>query len=74
MIVTKTLIRTCFIILISFVSMDTLLGQVPAGGGTPSGGTPGCWPPPCIPIDGGIGILMAAGIAFGAKKMYDLRK
>jgi hypothetical protein len=33
-----------------------------------------CWPPPCIPIDGGISILIAAGAAFGGKKIYDLRK
>lgn len=30
---------------------------------------PTCWPPPCIPIDGGIGALLAAGIVFGVKKM-----
>lgn len=35
---------------------------------------PGCWPPPCIPIDGGITLLMAAGAAYGAKKIYDSRK
>lgn len=32
---------------------------------------PTCWPPPCIPIDGGIGFLVAAGIAFGVKKTLD---
>jgi hypothetical protein len=32
---------------------------------------PGCWPPPCIPIDGGVGILIAAGALYGAKKSYD---
>jgi hypothetical protein len=40
----------------------------------PTGG-PACWPPPCaIPIDGGIGFLMAAGIGYGAKKIYDSLK
>jgi hypothetical protein len=39
----------------------------------PNSGPP-CWPPPCIPIDGGITLLMAAGAAFGAKKIYDSRK
>lgn len=34
---------------------------------------PTCWPPPCIPIDGGIGFLVAAGIAFGVKKTLDSR-
>lgn len=27
-----------------------------------------------IPIDGGLGLLVAAGIAYGAKKAYDKRK
>ncbi|MEQ8324231.1 MAG: hypothetical protein RIC15_06160 [Vicingaceae bacterium] len=31
-------------------------------------------PPPNIPIDGGIGWLVAAGIAYGTKKSYDLSK
>ena len=40
----------------------------------PPGG-PGCWPPPCeIPLDGGISLLIAAGIALGGKKFYDSRK
>lgn len=43
----------------------------PPGGG---GGTPPCWPPPCVPVDGGASLLIAAGIAFGAKKVYDLKK
>ena len=42
----------------------------PGGGGGPGDG---CWPPPCIPIDGGIGFLVAAGIAFGVKKAVDLK-
>jgi hypothetical protein len=35
----------------------------------PGGGGPTCWPPPCIPIDGGIGFLVAAGLAFGGSKL-----
>ena len=35
---------------------------------------PPCWPPPCIPIDGGITALIAAGAAYGAKKLYDKKK
>lgn len=39
------------------------------------GGTPACWPPPCtIPLDGGISLLIAAGVALGGKKFYDFRK
>ncbi|GIV26277.1 MAG: hypothetical protein KatS3mg027_0091 [Bacteroidia bacterium] len=32
---------------------------------------PGCWPPPCIPIDGGVSLLIAAGALYGVKKSYD---
>lgn len=39
----------------------------------PSGG-PACWPPPCIPIDGGISLLIAAGAIYGGKKLYDKGK
>ena len=34
------------------------------GGGTPVG----------APIDGGVGILLAMGIAYGGKKLYSLRQ
>ncbi len=40
----------------------------------PPSGSPGCWPPPCIPIDGGVTFLIAAGAAYGAKKLVDARK
>lgn len=46
--------------------------NLPGGGG---GMSPGCWPPPCsVPIDGGVSLLLAAGAAFGAKKIIDSRK
>lgn len=38
------------------------------------GGQPPCWPPPCIPIDGGISLLVAAGTLLGGKKALDLRR
>lgn len=38
----------------------------PPGGG----GDPPCWPPPCVPIDGGISFLLIAGLAYGGKKAY----
>ncbi len=41
----------------------------PAGGGGPP-----CWPPPCIPIDGGLTFLLIAGAAYGGKKAYDISK
>ncbi len=40
----------------------------------PVGGQPPCWPPPCIPIDGGLGFLLVAGAALGGKKAMELRR
>ena len=42
-----------------------------AGTGGVSGGGAGCWPPPCVPIDGGIGLLVLAGVAWGSKKLIE---
>ena len=42
-----------------------------AQGGPPQPGAPGASPPPAIPIDGGILALLAGGIAYGAKKLYN---
>ena len=54
-----------------FISIDYADAQPPP----PGGGTgPPCWPPPCIPIDGGITFLMAAGVAYGAKKVIQIQK
>lgn len=44
----------------------------PSGGGTGPG--PACWPPPCIPIDGGISLLIAAGALYGGRKLYKQQK
>lgn len=35
---------------------------------------PGCWPPPCVPIDGGISLLIAAGAIYGGRKLYNKQK
>ena len=40
----------------------------------PGGGGPPCWPPPCIPIDGGISLLLAAGLALGGRKLLKSNK
>lgn len=29
--------------------------------------SPGCWPPPCVPVDGGIGIFTLISILLGYK-------
>ena len=61
-----------FIIIPLFIIICLGIGdaysQPPPPGG---GGDPPCWPPPCIPIDGGIGFLIVAGIVYGGKKAYD---
>lgn len=58
------------IFILAFVAIG--VAQGPPGGGPPSGGN--CIPPPCIPIDGGLGFLLAAGALYGGKKLYELRK
>ncbi len=40
----------------------------------PSVGGASCWPPPCIPIDGGISLLIAAGALYGGSKLYSKQK
>ncbi len=61
-------------LLILFVfSSSYLLGQI-GGGGPPGSGGPPCWPPPCVPVDGGISILVAIGAFFGGKSFYDFLK
>lgn len=50
-------------------------GGFASGPPGPPTGPPPCWPPPCtIPVDSGIGFLIAAGIALGVKKLYALHK
>jgi len=57
------------IILILFtLGSIAVFGQGPPGG--PAGGAAPCWPPPCVPLDGGISFLLAIGAAYGAKKAY----
>ena len=38
------------------------------------GGPPPCWPPPCIPIDGGTSLLVAAGALLGGGKALAMRR
>ena len=57
----------------AFVLLSHLLMAQPSGGTPVGGGSPGCWPPPCIPIDGGMSFLVALGVAFGSKKLLDMR-
>ncbi|MBM3447543.1 MAG: hypothetical protein FJX90_00380 [Bacteroidetes bacterium] len=51
----------------------TASAQVPD---PPGGGAPPCGEPfgTVCPIDGGVSFLIAAGVALGGKKAYELRK
>jgi len=61
-----TLIALCF-------SKELKAQPPPPGGGDP-GANPGCFPPPCIPIDGGLSWLLIAGSVYGGKKLYKANK
>lgn len=67
----KSLVVAIFVFLFVNVSISLAGGPPPP---PPGGGGPPCFPPPCMPIDGGISFLLVAGAALGAKKMYDSRK
>jgi len=64
-----------FLLLFVFVFFITDLFAQPPGGGAPAGSGPGsgCFPV-CVPIDGGLGFLIAAGIALGGKKLIGSKK
>ena len=66
----KEIALVILVLLCCCISID-LLAQGPPSSGT---NAPPCWPPPCIPIDGGISFLILAGIALGGKKAYDYSK
>jgi len=55
-------------------SLSNVQAQPPLPGGGGGGGTPNCFPPPCVPIDGGLSWLLIAGVAYGGKKVFDLNK
>lgn len=59
-----------FILTFGIVSLCVALPPPPP----PPEEDPGCWPPPCIPIDGGISLLIAAGAIYGGKKLYSKQK
>ena len=59
------------------LSLLLVLVLVPFAGelmAQPIGGPPPCWPPPCIPIDGGLGALIAAGTLLGVRKAIALKR
>jgi hypothetical protein len=65
----KKLFSTALILCLLALPLFTMAG----GPGGP--GDPGCDPlDPACPIDGGLGLLLAAGLGLGAKKAYQARK
>ena len=63
--------KKVFIIIVAFFGAVSLCKALPPPPPPPSGGdVPGCWPPPCVPIDGGISLLIAAGAIYGGRKLY----
>lgn len=61
-----------FIYLLIFILGISTLSFAPPVAAAAAGATggPSCWPPPCVPIDGGISLLIAAGAIYGGKKLY----
>jgi len=57
---------------IAFVALLAVFSAVKAQELPPGGDEGG--DPDAIPLDGGISILLAAGAAYGAKKVYDFRR
>ncbi len=57
---------------IAFLMMFSLVGysNPPGGATTPNPGSPDT----AIPLDGGVTILLVAGAAYGAKKIYNRKK
>ncbi|GAB4140594.1 MAG: hypothetical protein Fur0041_15740 [Bacteroidia bacterium] len=55
-------------VLFLLVTVLTIQAQPPP---PPPPTGPPCWPPPCVPVDGGITIAIGAAVAFGGKKLYD---
>ena len=61
--------------IIFFLTLFFFSAQVSFAGMGPPMGPPPCWPPPCsVPLDGGISLLIAAGVGLAGKKLYSFRK
>ncbi len=57
--------------LLAMCHSNDLLSQPPPPGG---GDVPNCFPPPCVPIDGGLSWLLIAGTVYGGKILYGANK
>jgi len=71
----NSLMKIIKLIVTTFILFIVLSGiNVFAGGPSGTPNDPPCWPPPCVPIDGGISYLLAIGALYGGKKIYDISK
>ena len=70
----KNIIRILFVAVFVSLGVSLLAQAPPAPPGNPSTGGGGGGGPVGAPIDGGLGILLAMGAAYGGKKLYKSRK
>ncbi len=69
--------RLKLVLVIGMITMPTILmARDPLGDSTIGGGDPNPYPQNDaeLPFDGGVSLLVAAGIGYGLKKVYDKRK
>ena len=60
--------KTYKIIAAFLLALPLLMNEAIAQPPPPTG--PPCWPPPCVPIDGGVSYLVFAGILLGTITLY----
>ncbi len=63
------LLLVAFFVTLGSVTFAQPPAGPPPGGSVTSGNTPPCWDPQCVPVDGGLGFLIAAGALFGIRKL-----
>lgn len=66
---TKTKNKLAYVVFSFLLSLPAMLVHAQGGPGGPGGP-----PDPSVPFDGGLSLVVAAGIAYAAKKGYDKRK
>ncbi|WP_162796041.1 PID-CTERM protein-sorting domain-containing protein [Pedobacter nanyangensis] len=79
--ITRTIYKAFFLVVLAVSVCNYAIAQDDPepddGPGTPcppDSALDDCDPDNDVPIDGGAGILVAAGVAYGIKKVYDKRK
>ena len=59
------IIKLNFLIpILLFININIYAVAPPPGGPPIKGGGRPCWPPPCVPINKGISLLMVVGVLF----------